>query len=97
MFEERLLFAYGGAGAAEEFFVGPVAAAAGLAGDDEVEAGDERYVLSAGAGLGAPMVAYSIQELGSYNPALIILAVLVAASMLMAAQISACFSQRSIS
>ena len=35
----------------------------------------------AGAGLGAPMVAYSIQELGSYNPALIILAVLVAASI----------------
>ena len=41
------------AGAAQEFFVGPVAAAAGLAGDDEVEAGDEGDVLTAGAGLGA--------------------------------------------
>lgn len=35
----------------------------------------------AGAAFGAPMVAYSVQNFGSYNPALLILATLVAASI----------------
>ena len=35
----------------------------------------------AGAAFGAPMVAYSIQKFGTYNPALIVLAVLVAISI----------------
>lgn len=35
----------------------------------------------AGASLGPPMVAFSIQELGTYNPALVILALLVTASI----------------
>src|SRR5205814_2201370 len=39
------------AGAAEVFFERPIAAAAGLAGDDEVEAGDEGDELAARSGL----------------------------------------------
>ena len=43
----------GRAGLTEVFLILPIAAAAGLAGDDQVEARHERDQLASGAGLGA--------------------------------------------